>query len=269
MFLRGLWVPVVYPALAIGLTFIGITVFRFFAEERQRLWTKRAFQHYVSRDVVDSLMANPGALQFGGSVQNLTVLFSDIRDFTTYSERHEPQHVVSMLREHHTQLTQRVMDQRGTLDKYIGDAIMAIFGAPVALNDHAERACRAALAMVAENDVLHAKWVAQGEEPMHIGIGINSGPMVVGNLGSDQLFNYTVVGDNVNLGARLESLNKEYKTSKGIIISESTYEAAKHAIDARAIGEVKVKGKMQPVAIYELLGMKEAAAPAPRAAAPA
>jgi adenylate cyclase len=265
VFRQGLWIPVVYPTLAIGLTFVGITVFRFFAEERQRLWTKRAFQHYVSPEVVDSLMQNPGALQFGGSVRDLTVLFSDIRGFTSYSEKHEPQQVVSMLREHHTELTRCVMEQRGTLDKYIGDAVMAIFGAPVALSDHAERACRAALVMVEETERLQVKWIAQGEDPITIGIGINTGPMVVGNLGSDQLFSYTVVGDNVNLGARLESLNKEYKTAKGIIISESTYLAARHAIEARPLGEVLVKGKTQPVLIYELLGTKEptAAATAP------
>jgi adenylate cyclase len=257
VFRQGLWLPIAYPILAIGLTFVGITVFRFFAEERQRLFTKRAFQHYVSPEVVDSLMADPTQLQFGGGVRTLSVLFSDIRNFTTYAERHEPQHVVGMLREHHTRLTQRIMDERGTLDKYIGDGIMAIFGAPATLDDHAERACRAALRMVEENQEIHAKWVAAGEEPFRIGVGINSGPMVVGNLGSDQLFNYTVVGDNVNLGARLESLTKEYQTAKGIIISDATYEAAKHAIEARPIGEVKVKGKTQPVAIYELLGMKE------------
>ena len=135
---------------------------------------------------------------------------------------------------------------------------MAIFGAPVAFADHAERACRTALAMIAELERLQARWTAEGREPFRIGIGINTAEMVVGNLGSEQLFDYTVVGDGVNLGALLESLNKEYKTTKPIIISESTYEAARDAIEARALGEVVVKGKTRPVAIYELLGLKSA-----------
>ena len=257
-FLQGLWLPVIYPSLALGLTWVAITVYRFFTEERQRLFTKRAFQQYVSPEVVERIVEDPTALQFGGETRELTVLFSDIRDFTTYTEKHDPQEVVRMLREYLTNMTDQVLKQQGTLDKYIGDAVMAIFGAPVALPDHAERACRAALAMAAEVERLQAKWVAEGKEPFRIGIGINTGQMVVGNLGSEQLFDYTVIGDEVNLGARLESLNKEHQTSKHIIISEGTYEAAKDAIEVRRLGEVTVKGKTRPVVIYELLDLKAA-----------
>jgi adenylate cyclase len=264
-FRQGLWIPAVYPSLAIALTFVGVTVFRFFTEERRRLWTKRAFQQYVSREVVDRIVEDPGALQFGGEVRRITVMFCDIRDFTGFTERHDPQEVVAMLREHFTCLTDRILAEGGTLDKYIGDAIMAIFGAPVAVPDHAARACRAALAMVDEATRLAAKWEAEGREPLRIGIGINTGDMVVGNLGSEQLFDYTAVGDEVNLGARLESLNKDYRTTKPIIISESTFEAARESAAARPLGEVKVKGKTRPVAIYELLG---AATAPPDAAAP-
>ena len=203
---------------------------------------------------------DPSALQFGGQLKELTVLFSDIRDFTTFTEKHEPQEVVAMLREYLTHMTDQVLAQQGTLDKYIGDAVMAIFGAPVELPDHAERACRAALAMAAEVERLQAKWVAEGKEPFQIGIGINTGQMVVGNLGSEQLFDYTVIGDAVNLGARLESLNKEHQTAKHIIISEGTYEAARDALEVRRLGEVTVRGKTRPVVIYELLGLR---APAP------
>jgi adenylate cyclase len=256
-FRRGVWLPLVYPSLAMGLTFVGITVYRLFAEERQRLWIKRAFQRFVSPEVVERLVENPAALQFGGELRNLTVLFSDIRDFTTYTERHPPQEVVHMLREYLTRMTDQVLAHQGTLDKFIGDAVMAIFGAPVALPDHAERACRTAVAMVRELEELQTKWAAEGREPFRIGIGINTGEMVVGNLGSEQLFDYTVVGDGVNLGARLESLNKEYQTKLHIIISDATYEAAKDAIEARRLGEVVVKGKTKPVTIYELQGVKD------------
>jgi len=256
-FLGGLWLPVVYPTLALGLTFVGITVYRLLTEERQRLWTKRAFQQFVSPEVVERLMDNPAALQFGGEVRNLTVLFSDIRDFTSYTERHPPQEVVQMLHEYLTRMVDRVLAQQGTLDKFIGDAVMAIFGAPVPLPDHAERACRAALEMIKELEMLQAKWMAEGREPFRIGIGINTDDMVVGNLGSEQLFDYTVVGDGVNLGARLESLNKEYKTTLPIIISESTYLAAKDVLEVRHLGEVTVKGKSRPVVVYELLGIRE------------
>jgi adenylate cyclase len=256
-FLEGLWLPLVYPSLAMALAFVGITVYRVLTEERQRLWTKRAFQRFVSPEVVEQLVDNPAALQFGGEVRNLTVLFADIRDFTGYSERHPPQEVVQTLREFLTRMADQILAQQGTLDKFIGDAIMAIFGAPVPLPDHAERACRAALAMVKEMEALQAKWAAEEREPFRIGIGINTGEMVVGNLGSEQLFDYTVVGDGVNVGVRLEALNKEYQTSRAIIISEGTYMAAKDVLDVRRLGEATVKGRTLPVVVYELLGLRE------------
>ena len=254
-FRQGQWVNLVYPSLALLLTFIAITVYRFFTEERQRQYTRRAFQQYVSPEVVEQIMQNPQVLQFGGELRNLTVLFSDIRDFTTFTEKNDPQLVVQMLREYLTEMTRIVIEEGGTLDKYIGDAVMAEFGAPIAYPDHAVRGCRAALRMAAEVERLTAKWTAEGKEPFRIGLGVNTGNMVVGNLGSEQLFDYTVIGDEVNLGARLESLNKDYQTDKHIIISEGTYEAAGTAIEVRQLGEVKVKGKTRPVVVYELVGL--------------
>jgi adenylate cyclase len=254
-FRRELWIPLVYPSLALLLTFIAITVYRFLTEERQRQYTRRAFQQYVSPEVVERIMQDPQALQFGGELRNLTVLFSDIRDFTTFTEKNDPQLVVQMLREYLTEMTRIVIEEGGTLDKYIGDAVMAEFGAPIAYPDHALRGCRAALRMAAEVERLTAKWTAEGKEPFRIGLGVNTGNMVVGNLGSEQLFDYTVIGDEVNLGARLESLNKDYQTDRHIIISDATCEAAGDAIDARPLGEVKVKGKTRPVTVYELRGL--------------
>ena len=254
-FVKGLLVPVVYPLIALGLAFVAITIHQFFTEERQRMFTKKAFQQYVSPEVVERIMDDPKALQFGGEMRELTVLFSDIRDFTTFTERHDPHLVVAMLREYLTHMTTIVLEEGGTLDKYIGDAVMAEFGAPIAYPDHALRACRAALKMHAEVTRLQAKWAAEGKEPFRIGLGVNTGHMVVGNLGSEQLFDYTVIGDEVNLGARLESLNKEYQTSTQIIISEATYEAVKADVEVRQLGEVKVKGKTRPVVVYELLSL--------------
>jgi adenylate cyclase len=257
-FRQGVWINLVYPSLALLLTFIGITVYRFLFEERQRQYTRRAFQQYVSPEVVERIMQDPQALQFGGELRNLTVLFSDIRDFTTFTEKNDPHLVVQMLREYLTEMTRIVIEEGGTLDKYIGDAVMAEFGAPIAYSDHALRGCRAALRMASEVERLTAKWLAEGKEPFRIGLGVNTGTMVVGNLGSEQLFDYTVIGDEVNLGARLESLNKDYQTDKHIIISDGTYEAAGDAIEVRRLGEVKVKGKTRPVVVYELLGLTTA-----------
>jgi adenylate cyclase len=258
-FRRGLWIPLVYPSVALVVTFVAITVYRFLTEERQRMWTRRAFQQYVSPEVVQRIMDDPAALQFGGETRHLTVLFSDIRDFTTFTEKNDPHLVVAMLREYLTHMTTIVLEEGGTLDKYIGDAVMAEFGAPIAYPDHALRGCRAALKMTAEVARLTAKWTAEGKEPFRIGLGVNTGTMVVGNLGSEQLFDYTVIGDEVNLGARLESLNKDYQTSTHIIISEATYEAAGDTIEVRWLGEVKVKGKTRPVVVYELLALKNGA----------
>jgi adenylate cyclase len=249
-FRLGVWVPVLYPLLSGVAGLMAITAFLYVTEERKRVGIKRAFQRFVSPEVVDRIANDPGALQFGGEVRPLTVLFSDIRDFTGYTERHAPQELVQLLREHFTRMVEQIHANQGTLDKFIGDAVMAIFGAPLSYPDHAERACRAALAMLAELEKLQAKWTAEGREPFRVGIGINTGEMVVGNLGSEQVFTYTAVGDGVNLAARLESLTKDFGTS--VIISEATYTAVRHAFHARFLGEVHVKGKVAAVKIYGL-----------------
>ena len=259
-FLKGLWLPLVYSSLAMGLTFLAITVYRLFTEERQRLWIKRAFQRFVSPEVVEQLVDNPAALQFGGEVRNLTVLFTDIRDFTTYTERHPPQEVVHILREYLTTMVDQVIANQGTLDKFIGDAVMAIFGAPVPMPDHAERACRAALGMIEELDKLQAKWAAEGREPFRIGIGINTGEMVVGNLGLRAALRlHGRRRRREPRGAARIAQQGVPDRATHIIISESTYEAAKDVVEVRRLGEVLVKGKTRPVVIYELLGIREAA----------
>jgi adenylate cyclase len=185
------------------------------------------------------------------------VLFSDIRSFTTYSERYTPEEVVTILGEYLTAMVDVILKFGGMLDKFVGDEIMAVFGAPYYVEDHAKRACSTALAMMRTLDRLKEKWVQEGRETFEIGIGINTGDMIVGNLGSEQIFDYTVIGDAVNLGARLEGINKIYQTSNNIIISEFTKKEVEEDFITRELDLVRVKGKRKPVAIYELAGEKE------------
>jgi adenylate cyclase len=190
-------------------------------------------------------------LQLGGEKRELTVLFSDIRGFTTLSESMAPEDLVKLMNEYFTVMTGKVFEQRGSLDKYIGDAIMAMFGAPVAEPRHASYACRAAIEMVRALQPLRESWRARGIPGLDIGVGINTGQMVVGNMGSASRFNYTVVGDPVNLASRIEHLNKEYGTS--ILVSEYTYEPVKDEFRAaREVDMVRVRGRAQPVRLYEL-----------------
>jgi adenylate cyclase len=180
----------------------------------------------------------------------MTVLFSDIRGFTTVSERGQPEDIVSQLNEYFSRMVDVLFAHKGTLDKFVGDMVMALYGAPIEDEQHADHAVTSAVAMVEELRLLNARWASEGRPPLDIGIGINSGEMVAGNIGSDTIMSYTVIGDQVNLGARLESLNKEYGTR--IIISESTRQRLKGRYDIRPLGDVVVKGKTQPVAIFEV-----------------
>lgn len=253
---EGLWFPVFYPMLVVAATYIPVTVHRALTEERQRLFIKRAFQQYVPEGVVSRILADPSVLRFGGERRELTIMFTDVRSFTTYSEQYQAELVVEILHEYLTQMVEIIFRNEGTLDKFIGDGVMAIFGAPVPQPDHAVRACKTALEMTEALQRLQHKWRQEGKEPLRIGIAVNTGEVIVGNLGSDQRFDYTVLGDPVNLAARLESLNKEFPQASGMLISEFTYEMARERIEARPLGEVMVRGKTRPVIVYELIGMK-------------
>jgi len=191
--------------------------------------------------------------KFGGERRELTILFSDIRKFTTFSENHSPEVVVSRLSEYLTAMVEVIFKHNGTLDKFVGDEIMAVYGAPLYFGDHAERACMTAMDMVDELRNIQKQWSADKKDFFHIGIGINTGSVIVGNLGSSQLFDYTVIGDEVNLGARLEGANKQYQTT--VIISEGTYERVKHKAKVRELDYVRVVGKEKPIRIFELRGM--------------
>jgi len=251
----NIWLNIIYPALTMIVIYLAITVYRYVTEEREKKKIRGAFQYYLTASVINEMLKDPSKLKLGGDKKNLSVLFSDIRGFTTISEKLSPEDLVHLLNEYLTAMTDIVFKYDGTLDKYMGDAIMAIFGAPLDQPDHARRACQTALDMMNELHRLQKKWQAEGKPPLNIGIGINSGDMVVGNMGSQMRFDYTVMGDMVNLGSRLEGTNKEYGSN--IIFSEFTYNAIKDSMCCRELDSVRVKGKKLPVKIYELLGEKK------------
>jgi adenylate cyclase len=249
-FAVGEWWPLTVPALAVAFAFVGDLAWQYFVEGREKRQVKKLFSRYVSKDVYDQLIADPARAALGGNRRAMSVLFSDVRGFTTLTEKGAPEEIVSQLNEYFTRMVQVVFAHRGTVDKFVGDMVMALFGAPLDDEDHAEHAVEAALAMVRELEALNRVWAAQGRATLDIGIGVNSGDMVAGNIGSETIMSYTVIGDAVNLGARLESLNKEYGTR--IIISEATRARLKGRYHVRPLGEVVVKGKSLAVAIFEV-----------------
>ena len=250
LFASGTWLLLVQPLIAMGLAFVGQLAWQYFVEGREKRQVKRLFSRYVPRDVFDQLMSDPERAALGGKRRTMTVLFSDVRGFTAMSEKATPEEVVAQLNEYFSRMVDVLFEYRGTLDKFVGDMVMGLFGAPVDDPEHAEHAVQAALAMTRALDQLNQQWSAAGRPVLDIGIGISTGEMVAGNIGSTAIMSYTVIGDTVNLGARLESLNKDYGTR--IIISDATRAALKGQYQLRPLGEVVVKGKSQPVAIFEV-----------------
>jgi adenylate cyclase len=247
----GMWLNMVQPLAGIALALFSGTAYRYFVEDYQKRVVKRLFGRYVSKDVYEQLMAHPDRAELGGKRREMTVLFSDIRGFTTITEKGKPEELVAQLNEYFSRMVDIVFRHKGTVDKFVGDMVMALYGAPVDDPDHAEHAVAAAIDMVRELGDLNKAWAARGMSPLDIGIGINSGDMIAGNIGSSSIMSYTVIGDNVNLGSRLESLNKDYRTR--IIISDATRIRLKGNHDIRPLGDVVVKGKSHPVAIFEIV----------------
>jgi adenylate cyclase len=252
LFGGGYWLNLSQPVLASSLALFGGVAYQYFFEGREKRKMKKLFGQYVSKDVYEQLVADPSLARLGGHRREMTVLFSDIRGFTTVSERGQPEDIVALLNEYFTGMVELVFANKGTLDKFVGDMVMALFGAPLDDPQHADHAVEAALDMVEALAALNARWQAEGRPELDIGIGINTGPMIAGNIGSDAIMSYTVIGDAVNLGSRLESLNKQYGTR--IIISQATRERLSRPYRVRSLGDVVVKGKTQPVAIFEVLG---------------
>ncbi len=250
-FLKNRWVGLTYAVGAIILVYIVSTTVNYFSEGRQKKFIRNAFGRYVSPQVVAEMIASPAKLTLEGEEKELTVMFSDIRDFTSLSERLTPRDMRILLNEYLTSMTDIIMAGRGTVDKFIGDAIMAIWGAPLDDDEHAANAVRATMKMLNQLEQLNRDWKNRGFPEIKIGAGINTGLMNVGNMGSDSRFDYTVIGDNVNLASRLEGLNKIYGTK--MLISQATKDAGGDKIFCRVVDNVRVKGKLEAVRIYEPL----------------
>ena len=249
-FRGGTWLNMSQPLIVMGTALFAGTAYRYFIEDREKRKVSRLFGRYVSKDVYHQLLSNPSLAVLGGARREMSVLFSDIRGFTTVTERGNPEELVSQLNEYFSKMVDIVFKHHGTVDKFVGDMVMALFGAPVDDPAHAEHAVAAAVDMVHELGELNRKWIAEGKVPLDIGIGVNSGEMIAGNIGSSSIMSYTVIGDNVNLGARLESLNKEYGCR--IIISDATRTRLTGHYDIHPLGDVVVKGKTRPVAIFQV-----------------
>jgi len=250
-FLDNVLVGATYPFMSLIAVFIVVTVFNYFYEGREKSFIRSAFGHYVSPQLVNQLIKSPEKLSLKGEQKNLTVLFSDIRGFTTISEQMSSGQLGEFMNEYLTTMSHVIKSHGGTLDKFIGDAIMAIWGAPLDDEDHAARAVRAAMEMMNQLKASQADFAARDLPLIDIGIGINTGIVSVGNFGSRERFDYTVMGDNVNLASRLEGLNKDY--GPNIIISEFTKAALGDRFFCRIVDKVQVKGKNKAVVIYEPL----------------
>ena len=248
---NGLWLNMAQPLGAMTVALFAGTAYQYFVEGAEKRVVKKLFGRYVSKDVYQQLLSNPELAELGGKRRDMTVLFSDIRGFTAITEKGDPEELVGQLNDYFSRMVAIVFRHQGTVDKFVGDMVMALFGAPLDDPAHAEHAAAAAIDMVRELGELNRKWVDEGRARLDIGIGINSGDMIAGNIGSSTIMSYTVIGDNVNLGSRLESLNKDYRTR--IIISDATRARLSGKYDIRPLGDVVVKGKTRPVAIFEIV----------------
>ncbi len=247
------------PEIAIVFGYIGSTTYNFITERKRSTLLKKMFSQYVNSNLLDELILNPSSLKLGGERKELTVFFSDIAGFTSISENKDSEELVSLLNEYFTEMTRIILEHKGTLDKFLGDAVMAFWGAPVPVQNHALECCTAALRMTKKLNELKLKWEKEHQPVFSIRIGINTGEMIVGNMGGKERFDYTVIGDNVNLASRLEGVNKEYGST--IIISESTYDYVKDILFVRELDFILVKGKSKPVRIYELIAPKSETVP--------
>jgi len=256
LFSKGLSMNLSSPVLLSLFSYISITSYQFATEEKSKREIKNAFSKYVPPDVIEEIIRDPTKLQLGGTKKELAVLFSDIRGFTAYSEKRTPEEVVNILNEYLDSMTKVIVQYKGTLDKYIGDAIMAIWGAPqeATAETSSRRAVISAIKMIEKLDELHKKWSHMGLEPLDIGIGINTGNMVVGNIGSELRMDYTVSGDAVNVGSRVEAFTRQF--NERIIITGDTYKYVQDIVHARPLEKVKVKGKEISVMIYAVDGLK-------------
>ena len=256
---KGIWINITFPILNIFFVFISVTIYNYVAEERYAKRIRAMFSSYVTEKIVNELIKNPDMAKLGGERREITVLFSDVMGFTSFSEKHAPEEVVAILNEYLGEMTDIVLKWEGTLDKFIGDAILTFWNAPMRQENHAELAIKCALNMVGRLKELQKKWQAEGKPILDCGIGINTGEVIVGNIGAERKkMDYTVIGDHVNLGSRVESLTRKYNTH--ILITEFTLSKIKDLLadetiwktEVTGLEKVIVKGKERPVGIYRV-----------------
>jgi adenylate cyclase len=253
-FLRGWWLNFTLPAFTLSANVLLVSIYRSLFEEKEKRRVRSAFGQYLSPEVIRRLLVNPRLVE--PKKTDITVMFSDIRGFTTISEKLDAQDLALFLNQYLSDMTELVFEHHGTLDKYIGDAVMAFWGAPFEEPGHAGRGCHTALKMMGRVREMQKQWEAEGKPHLDIGIGLNTGVASVGNMGSALRYGYTALGDAVNLSARLEGLNKDYGTH--ILVNETTHVAAKDdGFVFRELDLIRVKGKLQPVTIYELIGRSD------------
>src|SRR6266404_4121496 len=250
-FLHGWWLNLLVPALTLSTNVLLVSLYRSLFEEKEKRRVRSAFGQYLSPEVIRRLLVNPQLVE--PKKTDITVMFSDIRGFTTISEKLDAQELALFLNQYLSDMTGLVFEHHGTLDKYIGDAVMAFWGAPFEEPGHAARGCNTGLKMMDRVREMQKKWEAEGKPHLDIGIGLNTGVASVGNMGSVLRYGYTALGDTVNLSSRLEGLNKDYGTH--VLVNETTYAATKDdGFVFRELDLIRVKGKLQPVTIYELIG---------------
>jgi adenylate cyclase len=257
----GWWLNLFLPLAALSGIYLPVAAYGYFVEQRQERRVRAAFKHYLSPTLVDQVARDPALLQRGGEQKELTVLFADIRQSTELAAALGPSRFALLLNEVFSVLSDVLLAHGGMLDKVVGDGLVAVFGAPLPQPDHPEQACRAALAMQRGVLPLRARWAQPGLPPLEVGVGIHTGSMIIGNMGSAERFNYTVIGEEAHLGARLEAANKEFRTR--ILISEATWQKVANRLAARELDLVRFRGIERAVRVFELLG--EQPLPEPRA----
>jgi adenylate cyclase len=250
-FLHGEYLRSIYPSLLIFGVYGTTTIFKFTREIKNKALIRSMFHHYLSPSVVGELLKDPSKLKLGGEKKIATVFFSDVEGFTPISEKLAPEQVSDIMNLYFASVSDIILRQGGYVDKYIGDGVMAVFGVPIPQEDHALRACLSAIESVKAISALRNELVQRGLPEINIRIGINTGELIVGNMGSKSRLNYTVMGDTVNIASRLEAINKELKTR--IAIGEQTYIQVKDILKTREYKDVHIKGKAEALTVYEVL----------------
>ena len=251
----GIYINLAAPVLSVLVVPVFIKTCRkvFTSDKSGRI--KKILDKYISKDITDKIMKNPDSVSLGGKKAEITVMFADIRGFTTISETHSAEDVSGFLNEYFSEIEPVILKYNGVINKFIGDAVLVVFGDPAQDKDHVKKAVKCAYELKNTVKKIQERWICEGKPKIDIGIGINTGEAFVGNVGTQNRFEYTVIGDTVNIASRIEGYNRIYKTH--VLISENTYNKISHIVDVIKIREVDIKGKSKKINIYEVLRITE------------